>query len=104
MTPAVRPLQRLRSIPRSRAKDLIQRLANKHQVAVWEIIGPNPRRSRPVMTARRAIVRQLAITFPGASYSEIGRVVGINHTSVLYALGRLKRQQGGPVKPLELVD
>lgn len=76
----------LGSTPRSEAR----RIALDHGVKMEEVCGPH--RHAAVVAARHEIILTLHDRF-NLTPSQIGRIVGKDHTSVLYVLGKHGRRQ-----------
>jgi len=55
----------------------------------------SPRRTAPVVRARHAAIRAVHSAKPWLSSPDLGAIFGLDHTSILYALGRLKRKPIG---------
>lgn len=80
-------------------KDIIIMATHREIVrAVAEGYGIHPkliynddRKPHYVMRARYAAIRALSIMKPNMSFSQIGNLINRHHSTVLYALDRLKR-------------
>lgn len=60
----------------------------------------SPSRSRPVVTARKAIIRSLAQRFPTMSSPKIGEIINREYTTVLYAMGQIRRSEKQKATPI----
>lgn len=52
----------------------------------------SPRRTSPVVKARHAAIRAVHNAKPWLSSTDLGAIFGLDHTTILYVLGRLKRK------------
>lgn len=78
------------------ARRIIRAAAREFSVPASEIVGSN--RTARVVFARYVAIHRIARAFPSKSSTQIGKAVGQDHSSVLFALGRLKK------KPRQLYD
>lgn len=74
--------------PAEATRQLIQEVAAKHGVAVEAVLGPS--RAKEVVRARYEAIRRLRRERKLTS-AQIGRIIGRDPTTVLYALGALRR-------------
>lgn len=70
--------------PRARWEVMLAEVAEKHGVTSGDILGRE--RIRKIVAARHEICRRLHAEL-GIGYKEIGRRLGRDHTSVMYACG-----------------
>jgi hypothetical protein len=68
---------------------IVGRIAKEHGVTFEDIMGP--RRLKPVVAARKAAMIAVAAHMPRWSLPQIGRFFNRDHTTIMHALGRLKR-------------
>lgn len=76
--------------PRQKRMRVIQRVANAHDVDVADIMGRD--RTRAVSRARWEAIATIRQRF-GDSMPMIGRLFGLDHTSVLHALRRFEEMR-----------
>ena len=77
-------------------KRIIARVAAEHRVGVDDIIGPS--KHCEVVTARYAAIQAVAEAHPNLSGPQLGQIFGgRDHTTILYALGRLPTKIKPPV-------
>ena len=76
--------------PRATILTLIAEEAAKAGVAVEEVMGRARRRS--IVRARYAAMRAVHRAYPDKSYPELARFFARDHTTVMYALGALKKK------------
>ena len=69
---------------------LVERIAIKHYVTVAAICSP--RRTADICKARRAVWRELRAT-TNMSTTELGRLFGRDHTTVIHALAKTRPEQ-----------
>jgi chromosomal replication initiation ATPase DnaA len=79
--------------PHDSTRQIIQSVARLHQVKVAELMGR--RRFRPIVRARQDAIRRVAEAKPHLSISQLGRIFDRDHSTILWAMGRLSRQQSG---------
>src|SRR5262249_11689557 len=79
------------TMPRERLRALIAEVAAAHGVSVEDLRGP--RRFPHIVCARHAAMRRVHQAFQAKSFPEIGRVFARDHTTVMYALGRLRKRK-----------
>lgn len=77
--------------PRTAIRAILNDEAAKAGIAAADILGR--RRSLRVSAARHAAIRRARAAFPLKRTTEIARLFGLHPTTVLYALGLLKRQR-----------
>lgn len=76
--------------PRAAILALIADEAAKAGVGVDELLGLA--RQRSIVRARYAAMREVHRAYPGKSYPELARIFRRDHTTVMYALGALKKK------------
>jgi chromosomal replication initiation ATPase DnaA len=76
--------------------DVVERVAKEHRSTVDEILGTC--KQRHIVLARHDAWRALAAALPTWSSTSLGDLVGVDHTSILYALRRTKTSRK-PVEP-----
>lgn len=74
-----------RTIPPSVARSILEDVSLQTGIAYYDIMSRS-RRAEFVRARRKIYVRLRAV---GASYSEIGRLMRRDHTTVMHALGAL---------------
>jgi chromosomal replication initiation ATPase DnaA len=79
-----------RATPRQTIRGIVDEEAAKAGVSAESVLGPSRRRA--VVAARHAAIRRVHETFPSKSTPDIGRIFARHHTTILYALGALKRK------------
>lgn len=72
------------------SKTIIRLVGLKHGVSVEDIIGP--RRSRNIVAARHEAIRLVKSHMPHLAYPAIGRIFNRDHTSILFALGMIRKK------------
>lgn len=77
--------------PSDDTKRIIKTVARLYRVKASDLMGR--RRLRPIVRARQAAMREVARAKPHLSTSQIGRIFGYDHSTVLWALGR-RHQRG----------
>ena len=77
--------------PAARTRELITNIAREHRVGYHEIVGPN--RHRRVVVARCAALKALSTAKPHLSTPQLGAIFGLDHSTVLYSLGRLRSRR-----------
>lgn len=70
-----------------RVRTIIERAAARHQVSVDDLLGPSRRKS--LVVARWEAIRIVAVVFPDFSLPHLGDIFKRDHSSIMYALGRL---------------
>jgi chromosomal replication initiation ATPase DnaA len=70
---------------------IVAQIAKEHGVTFAEIMGQ--RRLKPVAAARKAAVIAVAAHMPRWTLAKIGEFFNRDHTTILHALGRLKRRR-----------
>ncbi|MDF1599704.1 helix-turn-helix domain-containing protein [Mesorhizobium sp. YIM 152430] len=75
--------------PRDMANAIIAETAAAHRATPAEVMGRNL--SRRVVAARYACIRAIDAAFDWTP-SHLGRLFGRDHSTVLYALGKLKKK------------
>lgn len=78
-----------RTIPRTEAMALIERVCRESGVTVDQIMARDKRGE--VSATRTAAIRAVADAYPMASTVTIGRLFQRDHTTILYALRRLRK-------------
>ena len=73
------------------AHNIIRLVALRRDVNLDDILGP--RRDRHLVAARYEAIRLVKSHCPHLSYPGIGRVFNRDHTSILNALGRVKKNK-----------
>jgi chromosomal replication initiator protein len=76
-----------------KVRELAERIAAKHGITVEALLGRG--RTKTVAEARHELMALLRGTF-AFSFPEIGRIVGRDHSTVMYALR--KRESAGVLK------
>lgn len=82
--------------PRDHMRLIVAAVAAEYGVSIEAIYGRS-RRQRYVIP-RHAAIRAVAARFPQLSSVAIGRHFGRDHTSILYALGRIQKRRGGQLQ------
>ena len=75
---------------RASIRDILHRTACEYLVSPSSLTGAS--RSREIVFARYVAMHRIANHFPTMSTPQIGRIFDLDHTSVLFALGRLARK------------
>jgi chromosomal replication initiation ATPase DnaA len=75
---------------------IVERVATEHRTTVDEVLGRC--KQRHIVGARHAAWRALANALPTWSSTSLGDLVGVDHTSILYAIGRTAAARK-PVEP-----
>lgn len=95
--PAVIPERKRRRVPmRAAILSVVVEAANAHDVTLEQIMGKS--RRKPVVLARHAAIRAVA-EFVDLGHSHfwsstaISHLFGMDHTTILYVLGRLKNKR-----------
>ena len=78
--------------PRQRARRIVSDVAREHRVPLDYLYGPQ--RYRWIKDARYAAIRTVAAEFPRWSSTQLGRLFGRDHTTILHALGRTAKAAG----------
>lgn len=73
-------------------KEIISIVAEKHGTKYEDVVGP--RRAHRVVAARWEAMRALHELKPRMSVAQIARAFNRDHTTALYALGRLAKTKG----------
>lgn len=73
-------------------KEIISIVAEKHLMKYEDVVGP--RRTHRVVAARWEAMRAVHEMKPWMSVAQIARVFNRDHTTALYALGRLAKTKG----------
>lgn len=83
----------------ARARKAIEHAAKTYGVPTHDLVGPKKRRYRKAVDARYAVIRELydpstqGTTSSGRSFrwgaSAIARALGIDHTTVIYAVSKM---------------
>lgn len=73
-------------------KNIISTIAERHGMIYEDVVGH--RRSHRIVEARWEAMRTLHELKPWMSISQIARVFNRDHTTALYALGRLSKTKG----------
>ena len=76
--------------PHQRTPDIIREVAGRHGMTVGIVLSP--RRSRRVVRCRYEAIRAVHEAKPHLSSPELGQIFGRDHTTILYALGRIGRK------------
>ena len=80
---------------RPRVRAALLAAAEAFGVELWEMIGPNRRQTRPASRAQRSVIAELYEPAPGGGsaghafhygIAELGRVLGLDHSTVRYAV------------------
>ena len=79
------------------ATTIIKLVALKHRVTHDDIVGP--RRDREVVTARYEAIRLVKTHCRDLSFPAIGRIFNRDHSTILNALGRLKKNRKSTEQP-----
>lgn len=77
--------------PQSSMLDVVRTVATLHGVAVSDILGKS--RFRHIVEARHDALRAVRARYPKFSSTQIGRLFNLDHSTVLYALGKPTRIQ-----------
>lgn len=77
------------STPRGAIRAIVGAEAAKAGVAVADVFGRS--RVRKVVAVRHASIRRVRAAFPLKTSTQLARIFGLHHTSVLSALGALSR-------------
>lgn len=75
------------------ARDIIAEVARRHGVKYGEILGP--RGPRSITAVRTEAIREVADARPDLSMVAIGRIFGRDHTTILHALRKTKKEGSG---------
>lgn len=70
---------------------VIGEVAARHNLSVKTLLGRE--RYKHTVRARKAAIRAVAKRCPAMSVTDIGRVFGRDHTTIIHALGRRSRQR-----------
>ena len=65
---------------------IVESVAAEHRVTMTELLGVC--KQRHIVRARHAAWRALATALPAWSSTSLGDLVGVDHSTILYALGR----------------
>lgn len=76
--------------PRDFVLSIVDQVAAGHGLTRAQILGPD--RKRPLVIARHEAMRAVAAAYPSMSSPCIGRLFNRDHSTVLYALGRIKKR------------
>lgn len=71
-------------------RDILRRTAHEHRLSPSTLTGVA--RSKHIVFARYIAIHRIANAFPTMSTPQIGKVFDLDHTSILFALGRLARK------------
>jgi len=77
--------------PRDEIEAIIRATAAEHRLSYRDLI--TPAHFEHIVTARYVAIHRIARRYPRISCVQIGKHFGMDHTSILYALGRLKRRK-----------
>lgn len=72
--------------PRDHIHALIGDIARKHQMTYDAVMRKD--RHRSVVSARCEAIRTVAAQYPRLSYPELGRIFGMDHTTILHHLDK----------------
>lgn len=75
--------------PNAHIRQIIAMVAEHHRVKPEDILSR--RLDRPAVYARHDAIKAVHMAKPHFSLSRIGRLFGRDHSTVCYALGRLKK-------------
>lgn len=83
----LRRLMQIARIGRSSAENILQTVndaAAEHKVSFQDIMGDS--RKRHIVQARHDAIRRVKAAFPHLSLPSMGKVFGLDHTTVMYVL------------------
>lgn len=87
--------------PKVRVSHILQTTAAEFDLDVEDILSDH--RKGSMVFARFVAIHRIHRAFPRWSYPRIGNAVGRNHTTIMYALGKLERKPRILAKVLEAV-
>lgn len=76
--------------PKKAVKDIVDEVLNEHPGWSWEDIK-SKRRNRALVAVRHACMKEVHRQRPDLSFPQLGRIFNRDHSSLLHAVGRLKR-------------
>ena len=77
--------------PTEDVREVIRAVAVAHGYGVADVLGPG--RGRKIAEARNAALRAVEDRWPHLSSNQLGAIFARHHTTILHALGRLKRER-----------
>ena len=76
--------------PKKAIKDIVDEVLKEYPGWSWEDIK-SKRRNRKLVVARHSCMKEVHKQRPDLSFPQIGRIFNRDHTSILHAVGRLRK-------------